>query len=123
MDLVLWIAQAVLALAFLAAGAMKLTRPQAKLAGQMPWVEDFSPGQVRVIGLVEVLAAVGLIVPALTGILPLLTPLAAVGLALLMIGAAATHLPRDERSALLVKAVLLVLAAGIAWGRFGPVPL
>ncbi|WP_326641060.1 DoxX family protein [Streptosporangium sp. NBC_01755] len=63
---------------------------------------------------------IGLILPALTGVLPVLTPLAAAGLVVTMIGAIIVHVRRKEYSALVMNLVLLVLAAFVAWGRFGP---
>ena len=118
MNIALWIVQVVLALGFLVAGSTKLTQPREKLAQQMDWVSGFSDSAVRTIGGLEVLAAIGLIVPAVTGILPWLTPLAAVGLVLLMLGAAATHWRRREVPMIGVNVVLLILAAFVAYGRF-----
>lgn len=121
MNIVLWIIASVLAAAFLAAGAMKLTQPKEKLAASgMGWTEDYNPGSVMVIGLLEILAAVGLILPALLGIVPVLVPTAALGLAIIMVGAIVTHARRKERQAIVANVVLLVLAAAIVWGRFGP---
>ncbi len=122
MGVALWVVQGLLAVAFLGAGAMKLSQPKEKLAANMGWVEDFSQPAVRLIGAVEVFGAVGLVLPALTGILPWLTPLAALGLALTMIGAALTHLRRKEYGNIAVNAVLLVLAAFVAYGRFFVLP-
>ena len=118
MGVALWVVQGLLAVAFLGAGAMKLSQPKEKLAANMGWVEDFSQPAVRLIGAVEVLGAIGLVLPALTGILPWLTPLAALGLVLLMVGAALTHLRRKEYGNIAMNAVLLVLAAFVAYGRF-----
>lgn len=118
MNTALWIVQILLALAFGMAGFMKITQPKEKLAGQMKWVEDFAPNTVKGIGTLEALAAIGLILPMLTGILPILTPLAAVGLILTMVGAALTHLRRKETPMIAINAVLLVLAAFVAYGRF-----
>lgn len=120
MNVFLWVLQAVLAVVFGLAGVMKSTQPKEKLRPMSPWVEDFTPGQVRLIGVLELLAALGLILPAVTGIAPILTPLAAAGLAITMLGAAATHARRKEPPAIAVNAVLLALAAFVAWGRFGP---
>jgi uncharacterized membrane protein YphA (DoxX/SURF4 family) len=120
MNVTLWIAQALLAAVFLMGGLTKATKSRSDLSGKMSWVEDFSDGQVKVIGIVEVLAAVGLILPALTGILPVLTPLAAAGLVITMIGATIVHLRRKEHPGIAINIVLLVLAAFVAWGRFGP---
>lgn len=122
MNVVLWILQAVLALAFAMAGFMKLTQPKDELVSRLPWVEDFSPTTVKLIGTAELAAAIGLILPAATGIAPVLTPLAATGLAMLMVLAAMTHARRKEPGAIAVNAALLILAAVVAWGRFGPYP-
>jgi uncharacterized membrane protein YphA (DoxX/SURF4 family) len=120
MNVTLWILQAVLAAMFGMAGVMKSTQPKDKLAEKLPWVEDFSPGVVRFIGVAELSAGLGLILPAALGIAPILTPLAAVGLVLIMIGAIITHARRKEQSAIAFNTVLLIVAAVIAWGRFGP---
>ncbi len=122
MGVALWVIQGLLAVAFLGAGAMKLSQPKEKLAQNMGWVEDFSQPAVRLIGAVEVLGAIGLVLPALTGILPWLTPLAALGLVLTMVGAALTHLRRKEYGNIAVNVVLLVLAAFVAYGRFFVLP-
>jgi uncharacterized membrane protein YphA (DoxX/SURF4 family) len=120
MNVFLWILAGLLAVAFLAAGLTKLTQPKEKLAANMGWVEDFSPGMVKTIGALEVLAAVGLILPAALDVLPVFVPLAAVGLVALMIGAGVTHARRKEFPMIAINLVLLVLAAVVAWGRFGP---
>jgi uncharacterized membrane protein YphA (DoxX/SURF4 family) len=122
MGIALWVAQGLLAAAFLAAGAPKLAQPKKKLAKNMAWVEDFSQPSVRLIGAVEVLGAIGVVLPALTGILSWLTPLAALGLAATMAGAVLTHLRRGERSAVVPPVVLLALAAFVAYGRFFVLP-
>jgi hypothetical protein len=121
MNITLWIIAGLLAAAFLASGAMKLVQPKEKLAALgMGWVEDFSAGTIRAIGTLEVLAAVGLILPAALDIAPVLVPLAAVGLILLMAGAIITHLRRHEARVIAPPIALLALAALVAWGRFGP---
>jgi uncharacterized membrane protein len=120
MNVFLWIVQAVLAAMFGMAGVMKATQPKGKLQPRLPWVEDFSAGTVRFIGVVELLGALGLILPAATGIAPILTPVAATGLAVVMVLAAATHIRRKEPSGVAFTAVLFVLAVIVAWGRFGP---
>ncbi|MBK9746458.1 MAG: DoxX family protein [Chloroflexi bacterium] len=123
MDTALWILQVLLAVAFVGAGLMKLTQPKAKIAERMAWANDFSETQLKLIGLVELLGAVGLILPAVTRILPILTPLAAVGLVLTMIGAALTHIRRGEMPMVIPNIVLLALAAIVAYGRFVAFPL
>jgi uncharacterized membrane protein YphA (DoxX/SURF4 family) len=122
MGIALWVIQVLLAVAFLGAGAMKLSQPKEKLVKNMAWVEDFSQGTVRLIGTLEILGAIGVVFPALTGILPWLTPLAALGLVLLMIGAAFTHLRRTEYGNIAMNAVLLILAAFVVYGRFFVLP-
>ncbi len=122
MNIALWIVQGLLALAFLMAGGMKAMQPKEKLAGKMAFVEDFSQGQVRGIGILEVLGAIGLVAPPLTGILPILSPIAALGLALTMVGAFITHLRRGEMQMTLPNVVLFVLALFVAYGRFVLLP-
>jgi uncharacterized membrane protein YphA (DoxX/SURF4 family) len=122
MSTALWVVQVLLAAAFVVSGATKLSQPKEKLLKKWAWVEDFSQGSVRIIGALEVLGAIGIVVPALTGIVPSLTPLAALGLVLTMIGAALTHLRRAEYGPIAVNAVVLILAAFVAYGRFFVVP-
>ena len=122
MSIALWVVQALLAAAFLVSGTTKLSQPKEKLLKNMAWVEDFSQPTVRIIGALEILGAIGVVVPALTGILPWLTPLGALGLVLLMLGAALTHLRRTEYGYIIMNAVLLVLAAFVVWGRFFVLP-
>lgn len=123
MDIAFWVIQGLLALAFGMAGFMKLTQPKEKIQEQMGWVEDFSQGTVRIIGLLELLAAIGLILPSITGILPILTPIAAAGLVLVMVGAAVTHFRRGEMPMIPVNLVLMALAAVVVYGRFIALPL
>ncbi len=123
MNTALWAVQVLLALTFLATGLMKVTQPIEKLAERMSWVKDSTPQRVRLIGTLEVLGAVGVILPALTGILPWLTPVAAAGLVLTMIGAMVTHLRRSEASHIPVNIVLLVLAVFVVYGRFILAPI
>ena len=118
MNLALWIVAVLTALTFAAAGTRKLTQPKDKLKQQMGWVEDFTPATIRFIGAMEVLGALGLILPAVTGIATVLVPLAATGLAIVMILASAVHLRRGEAKVLPVNIVLFLLAAFVAVGRF-----
>ncbi len=120
MNAVLWIIAGFLAVAFGVAGFFKLTQPKDKLAANMAWVEDFSAGTVKFIGTMEVLGALGLILPAATGIAPILTPIAATGLAVNMVLAAVVHARRKEFRLILVNLVLFALAAFVAIMRFGP---
>ncbi|MFD8544596.1 DoxX family protein [Streptomyces sp. NPDC059649] len=123
MNVVLWVLAGVLAVAFLTAGAMKLSQPKEKLAASgMGWTEDVSAQAVKLVGGLEVLAAIGLILPAALGIAPVLAPVAALGLAVLMAGAAVVHARRNEAQMIIVNVALLALAAVLAWGRLGPYP-
>ncbi len=123
MNTALWIVQGLLALLFLLAGALKLTRSKEQLSALFGWPEDFTLPVLRAIGFVEVLGGLGLVLPSVTRILPWLTPLAAVGLVLTMLGASMTHIRRKEFSRIGMTAVLLVLAFAVAAGRFWLMPI
>lgn len=110
-----WGLQVLLAVAFAGAGAAKLTTPKAELEQTMAWATDFSQTQIQAIGAAEVAGAVGLVVPAATGVLPVLTPVAAGAPAVLMGGAAMTHLQRGEPP--YAPIVLGLLSAVVAWLR------
>lgn len=115
-SVVAWILQIVLALAFLAAGLTKLTRPRPALVGAgMAWVEDFPDSTVKTVGALEVLGAVGLVLPAVVGVATWLVPVAAIGLALTMAGAVVVHVRRRET--VLPPLVLGVAAAVLAVTR------
>ena len=122
MNTVTWIAQGLLALAMLAAGGMKLsqTKEQLMASGNMDWTGDFPEGQIKGIGALEVLAALGLILPAVLDIAPELVGVAAIGVVLLMLGAAATHIRRGEKQMIPVNLVIAAIAVFIAIMRFGP---
>src|ERR671910_2741874 len=123
MNLSLWIVAGLLAVVYLLSGAGKLVVPKEKLATApgAGWVEDFSAGSVKAIGVLEVLAAVGLVLPAATGIAPVLVPLAAAGLVLIMVGAVITRIRRHEVKFMVADLAYLALAGFVAWGRFfGP---
>jgi hypothetical protein len=119
-NIALWIVQGLLALVYLAAGGLKVVRPREQLAasGNLDWMKDSSDARVKAVGLVEILGALGVILPWLTGIAPILTPIAAVGLVVVQIGALRVHLVRNERRPLPVNVLLLLLAAFVAAGRF-----
>jgi hypothetical protein len=122
MNVALWIAAGVLAAVLLVAGISKMLMPKEKLL-TFPgsgWVEDFSPGALRGIATLELLGAVGLILPAVLDIAPVLVPLAATGAALLFAGAVITRFRRGEKLTILVDLAYLALAVFVAWGRFGP---
>jgi uncharacterized membrane protein len=120
-NVVLWIVAAVLAAVFLASGVIKVVQPREKLiASGMGWAGSIPAGAVKLLGALEILGAIGLILPAVTGIAPILVPLAAAGLVLVMIGGIVVHARRGETPMIAANAVLLILAALVAWGRFGP---
>ena len=124
MNITLWIIGSVLAFAFLAGGLMKLTQPKPKLvASGQPWAEDFSDSAVKGIGALEVLGALGLVLPALLDITPVLVPVAATGVVALMLGAAVIHARRGEKQNIVINVVLAGLAAFVAVARFGPYAL
>ncbi len=122
MNLTLWIIAGLLAAVYLFAGAGKLILPKEKIAtfAGGEWVDDFSAGTVKAIGAVEVLAAVGLILPAALDMAPVLVPLAAAGLMVIMIGAVITRVRRHEAKPLVADLVYLALISFVAVGRFGP---
>ncbi len=119
MNTTLWIAQGILAAMFAMAGVMKSTQPIDKLMKSgLNWVERVPVSTVRIIGLSELLGAIGLILPLALSILPILTPIAAVGLAAIMILAVVHHLKYKENKAVVFNAVLFALAVFVAYGRF-----
>jgi uncharacterized membrane protein YphA (DoxX/SURF4 family) len=122
MLIAVWIVSGLLALAYLFSGANKAFRPHEKVKVTMEFAEDFAPWQVKVIGILEILGAIGLVLPELLHIAVILTPIAAVGLALLQIVAIIVHIRRhDSPKQLPVNIVLLVLAIFVAVVRFAGV--
>lgn len=123
MNIVLWVVQVLLAIGFLMAGGMKLFTPHDALAAQMAWVNHAPAFAPKLIGILEVLGGLGLILPSLLKIKPMLTPLAAVGLCLLMMGAFVTHLILGEFGMSAPSLVMGLLSAFVAWGRFKRFPI
>lgn len=126
MNTALWIVTGILAAVYLASGVGKLILSKERIAAigrPTRWVEDFSQGAVRAIAVAEILAAIGLVLPALLGVATVFVPLAALGLALLMGGATVVRIRRGEGAAALLDVVYLALAAFVAVGRFGLAPL
>lgn len=123
MKYALWIAQGLLAFAFIGAGTMKMITPYEALVTQMTWVSSVPSWMPAFIGLVEVAGGIGVILPALTRIKPWLTPLAAIGLEIVMILAAGLHLMRGEFSMLGGPLVLAALAGFVAYGRLRLKPI
>ena len=122
MNLALWIGAGLLAGVALAAGISKTFVPKQRLAAVHGggWTAGVSAGFVKTLGVLELLAAAGLILPAAVGIAPLLVPVTAACWVLLMAGAMITHGRRGEAPLVLLNLVYLALALFIAWGRFGP---
>jgi hypothetical protein len=122
MNLALWIVAGLLA-AVLLVSTSKMFVPREKIAAvghAGEWVMDFSPGALRAIGTLELLAAAGLILPAALDIAPILVPVTATCVALLFAGAATMRLRRGEKATIVPDLIYLVLAVFVAWGRFGP---
>lgn len=121
----LWVAQILLAALYLMAGLMKLTQPLEALgAMNMAWAPTFPEILVRFIGTMEVLGALGLVLPSLTRILPRLTPLAALGLSVVQVGAIILHAIRGETAMTLpLNAILFALSLFVLWGRLQKSPI
>ncbi|MDQ1552813.1 MAG: hypothetical protein QOD50_2235 [Actinomycetota bacterium] len=115
MNVTLWIIQILLSGAFLVSGITKVIRPSAKLKAGLP---EFLPNVIRLISVAEILGALGLSLPGITGITPILTPVAAIGLAIIMTGAVVTHARRKQARSAAVNLVLLILCVVVAVGRF-----
>ncbi len=118
MNIVLWVLQGLLGAAFIAAGLMKATQPKEKLPANMTWTQRRSAGTIKFIGVMELLGGLGLILPWATGIATVLTPLAAVGLLVIMLLAIGDHVRAKEYPVLPVNLVLGAIALVIAIGRF-----
>jgi DoxX-like family len=122
-NIALWIVTGLLA-AVLLVSTSKMFVPRQKIAAvggsAAQWVLDFSPGALKAIGTLELLAAAGLILPALLNIAPVLVPVTATCVALLFTGAVVVRLRRGEKAPIVLDLVYLALAVFVAWGRFGP---
>ncbi len=123
LHITLWIAQVLLAGMFIMSGFMKISQPIEQLSQMLPWASQIPSGLVRFIGISEVLGGLGLILPALLRIKPQLTPLAALGLATVMLFAAIFHASRGEFSAIGMNVILSLIALFIAWGRSKKAPI
>ncbi len=122
MNLALWIIAGLLTVVALTGGITKVFVPKEKLAAAPGggWTGGASVGFVKTLGVLELLAAVGLIVPAVVDIAPVLVPVTAVCWVLLMVGAIATHGRRGEATLVMLNLTYLALAGFVVWGRFGP---
>lgn len=118
MIIALWIITALFAAAFTMAGTMKVVTPYEKVRTNMAWVEVVTPSQLKGIGILEVVGAIGMILPAATGIAPWLTPAAAFGLALTMTVATVLHIRRREPFTPSLVLGVIALVIGVAWAMF-----
>jgi hypothetical protein len=124
MNLILWIATGLLAAVALVGGVTKAFVPKEKLAERHggEWTANASPGFVKTLGVLELLAAVGLVLPVVLDIAPVIVPVTAVCWVLLMVGAMITHGRLGQFTFVVLNSVYLALAAFVAWGRFGYAP-
>jgi len=122
MHVILWIAQVALA-AFMITGALLKFMPIEQIAAMMPWTGQLPPLMVRLLGFVDLLGALGLILPALLHIKPQVTPWTATGVIVLMLCAIIFHVSRGEAAVIGVNIVTAFIALFIAWGRFKIAPI
>ena len=116
MSIALWVAQGFAALVFLMTGALKVVTPKDKLATKMHWAATWPAHRIKLLGLAEIAGAFGLVLPGVLHIAPILTPIAAVCLAVLMLGAVQTHRKLHENAAPAI--VLVFVCVAIAAARF-----
>ncbi len=121
----LWVAQVLLAAVYLMAGWMKLTQPMADLAAMgMGYTVEMPELFIRFVGLMEILGAIGLVAPAASRIMPILTPLAALGLSVVQVAAIILHATRGETAMTLpMNLILLALSLFVLWGRLHKAPI
>jgi hypothetical protein len=123
LNITLWIAQLLVALLLLWAGYVKLVKPIAELAAMWPWAGEVSAVFVRFTGVIDLLGAAGLVLPAALRIQPKLTPIAAIGIIILMVCASVFHVLRGEGASIGFNIGVIAIAAFIAWGRFTKAPI
>lgn len=117
-NIALWAVQAILAAVFAGVGFAKVTKSNAELQPRIGYVEDFTDQQITMLGVAELLGAIGVVVPWAIQVAPVLTPVAALGLLVVMVGAVIVHVRRDEAQMILLPAALGLAAAFVAFGRF-----
>lgn len=119
LNVALWICQIFLAIVFAYSGVMKTTKTEKELVAMgQTGVENLSPALIHFIGISEIVAIIGIILPWLTGIMPVLTPVAAICFGIIMILAAVAHFRRNEKMTVLLNLFLLLICAFVAYGRF-----
>ena len=120
----LWAAQVLLAAFYGFAGFNKVSQTMESLGAMgMSYATDFPELLTRFIGTMEILGAIGIILPALTRIMPRLTPLAALGFSVIQVLAMGVHLSRGELGVLPMNLVLLALSLFVLWGRERQAPI
>ncbi len=119
----LWVAQVLLAAIFIMSGFMKASTPVEQLSAMIPWASDVPLALVRFIGTVELLGGIGLLLPSLLRIKPMLTVLASAGLAIIMFLAIPFHVSRGETQMIGVNALFMLIALFVVWGRWKKVPI
>ena len=123
LDITLWIAQIILGGMFIMAGMMKSTQPIVDLSKSVPWAANVPLGLVRFIGVSELLGGIGLVLPSLLRIKPILTPIAALGILLIMVFALVYHVVNGETNVIGINIAFGLVAAFIAWGRLKKAPI
>ncbi|MCS3735302.1 DoxX family protein [Mucilaginibacter dorajii] len=118
LNIILWVTQVLLAATLIWAAAMKLFQPIEKLSAMWPWAGQVPVALVKFTGIIDLLGALGLLLPALLRIRPKLTPIAAVAIIVLMVSASIFHIARGEASVIGVNIIFALMAAFIAWGRW-----
>ncbi|MCC3270737.1 DoxX family protein [Arthrobacter gengyunqii] len=116
MSVFLWILQIVLALMFVGIGGLRLVSPAPRLR-RLPWTDGYPLAAIRALGALELVAGLLVLVPGMLGWSPLLTAVAAGGLAVLMALAVLMHLRRGQQQSAVLPAILLVMAGIVLWGR------
>ena len=122
-NILLWIAQTLLAVSFIWTAMLKLFQPIEQLSAMWPWTGQVSVAFLKFTGVIDLLSGIGIILPALLRIKPVLTPVTAIGIIILMISAGIFHISRGEASVIGVNIVFAIIAAFIAWGRFLKAPI
>lgn len=122
LNITLWIAQSLIALTLVWAAYAKLLQPFEETAIMMPWAKD-NPGLLKFTGMIDLLGALGIILPAALRIQPKLTVFAAYGIIVLMILSSGFHISRGEASLIGMNIFFLILAVFIAWGRTKKAPI
>ena len=123
LHIILWVAQIILGGMFIMAGMMKSTQPITDLSKSVPWTANVPVALVRFIGVCELLGGIGLILPGLLRIKPILTPIAAIGILLIMVFAIVYHVSNGEANVIGINIAFGLVAAFIAWGRLEKAPI